>query len=61
MVLMAWPAHVPQGKWEYSSGCLRNGSSYDGTTLIFPLLSVPFILFTYFLSIASAETFLDAW
>lgn len=36
MVLMAWPAHIPQGKWEYSSGCLQNGISYDGTTLLRP-------------------------
>lgn len=36
LVLMAWPARVPQGKWEYSSGCLQSGSSYDGTTLLRP-------------------------
>lgn len=36
MVLMAWPAQGAQGKWEYSSGCLQNGSNYDGTTLLKP-------------------------
>jgi len=55
----------PCTKWEYSSGCLRGGSSHAGATLLRPstflLLSVPLISCTRLLSITSVEAFLAAW